>query len=95
MNTVVVWYGHPVRTKQYTKNMNAKHAVKADISFFDIVENDIVQWLGAMVGTFRQLAAKWRRIAFVYDVIGNMVITTSVDARGNLSHRKIWLLQRL
>ena len=32
MNTVLVQYYHPVRTKQYTKNLNTKHAVKAEIS---------------------------------------------------------------
>ena len=55
----------------------------------DINENKIVQWLGETFGIFRRLAAEWRRIAFVYDVIRNMVIATSVDARGDSSHRKI------
>ena len=32
MNTVLVRYGHTLRTKQYTKNPNAKYAVKAKIS---------------------------------------------------------------
>ena len=31
MNTVLVRYGHSLRTKQYTKNPNAKYAVKAEI----------------------------------------------------------------
>ena len=47
----------------------------------DIDENKIVQWLGETFGIFR-LAAEWRRIAFVYDVIGNMAIATSVDGSG-------------
>ena len=44
MNTVLVQYGHPVCTKQYTKKKkkNAKHAVKAEISII----KDIVQRLG-------------------------------------------------
>ena len=32
MITVLVRYGHSVRKKQYTKNPNAKYAVKAEIS---------------------------------------------------------------
>ena len=32
MDTILVRYGHSVRTKQYTKNPNAKYAVKAEIS---------------------------------------------------------------
>ena len=31
INTVLVRYGYSVRTKQYTKNPNAKYAVKAEI----------------------------------------------------------------
>ena len=54
----------------------------------DIDENDIVQWLGETFGIFRRLAAEWRRQTFVYDVIGNVAIATSVDARGESSHRK-------
>ena len=48
----------------------------------DIDENDIVQWLGETFGIFRRLAVEWRRQAFVYDVIGNMAMSTSIDARG-------------
>ena len=40
------------------------------------------------------LAAKLRRIAFVYNVIGNMAIETSVYAKGDLSHRKRRVLRR-
>ena len=54
----------------------------------DIDENKIVQRLGEMFGIFRRLAAEWRRIAFVYDVIGNIAKATSVDARGDSSHHK-------
>ena len=54
----------------------------------NIDENDIFQWLGETFGIFRRLAAKWRRQAFVYDVIGNMAMATSVDAWGDSSHRK-------
>ena len=32
MNTVSVQYGHSVCTKHILKNLNAKHAVKAEIS---------------------------------------------------------------
>ena len=35
----------------------------------DIDENDIVQWLGETFGIFRRLAAEWRQLVFVYDVI--------------------------
>ena len=71
MNTVLVRYGHSVRKKTIYKYQNAKYAVEADIS---------MQWLGDTFGIFRRLAAEWRRIAFVYDVIGYMTIATSVDA---------------
>ena len=60
----------------------------------DIDENNIVQWLGKMFGIFRWLAAEWRRQAFIYDVIGNMAMATSVDARGDSSHRKRWVLRK-
>ena len=59
-----------------------------------IDENNIVQWLGETFGIFRRLAAEWRWIAFVYDIIGNMVIATTVDARGDSSHRKRRMLRR-
>ena len=32
MNTVLVRYGHFVHKKQYTKNLNAKYALKAEKS---------------------------------------------------------------
>ena len=79
MNTVLVIYGHSVRTKQNTKKQNAKYAVKAEISMKTIMFND-----SAKRSAFSQMS----RIAFFYDVIGNMAIATSVDARGNLRHRK-------
>ena len=44
----------------------------------DMNENGIVQWLGETFGILRRLAAEWRRIAFICDVIGNMAIATSV-----------------
>ena len=47
-----------------------------------------------MFDIFRWLAAEWRRLMFVYDVIGNMAIATSVDARGDSSHRKRRALRR-
>ena len=40
MNTVLVQYGHSLRTKQYTKNPNAKYAVKSEISMKTISFND-------------------------------------------------------
>ena len=43
MNTVLVRYSHPVRTKQYTKNPNAKHAVKAEKSMKMISINDLAK----------------------------------------------------
>ena len=50
---------HSVRTIQYTKSLNAKHTVKAEISVKTISVND---------------SAKRSHIppAFVYDFIGNM-----------------------
>ena len=90
MNTVLVRYDHSVRTKQYTKNPNAKHAKKAEISMKTILFSD----LGETFSIFLRLAAEWRRQAFVYDVIGNMAMTTSVDARGDPSNRKRWVLRR-
>ena len=38
--------------------------------------------------TRRNVAAEWRRIAFVHDAIGDMAIATSVHAKGDSSHRK-------
>ena len=81
MNIVLVWFGHSVCTKQYTKNSNAKHVVKVDND-----ENDITHWLGKTFGILSRLAGKWLWIAFVYDVIGNMGIATNVYTRGNSSH---------
>ena len=46
MNTVLVRYGHPVRTKQYTNKTEHKTYSESR----DIDENDIVQWLGEMFG---------------------------------------------
>ena len=40
MNTLLVRYDHSVRTKQYTKNPNAKYAVKAEISIKTISFKD-------------------------------------------------------
>ena len=60
----------------------------------DIDENDIVQWLGETFGIFRRLAAEWRRLMFIFDVTWNMAIATSVDARGDSSHRKRRALRR-
>ena len=60
----------------------------------DIDENKIVQGLVETFGIFRWLAAEWRRIAFVYDVKGNMAIATSIDARGDWSHRKRQVLRK-
>ena len=60
----------------------------------DIDENKIVQWLGETLGIFRRLAAEWRQMAFVYDVIGNMAIATSVGTRGDSSHRKRHVLRK-
>ena len=90
MNTVLVRYGHSLRTKHYTKKTERK--IRSESR--DIDENDIVQWLGEMFGIFRRLAAEWRRLMFVYDVIGNMTIATSVDARGDSSHHKRRVLRR-
>ena len=84
MNTVLVRYGHSLRTKQYTKKPERK--IRSESR--DVDENDIVKWLGETFGIFRRLAAEWRRLMFVYDVIGNMAIATSVDARGDSSHNK-------
>ena len=90
MNTVLVRYGHSLRTKQYTKNPKAKYAVKAEISMKTISFN----YLGETFGIFRRQAAEWRRLMFVFDIIGNMAIATSVDARGDSSHRKRRVLKR-
>ena len=42
MNTVLVRYGHSLRTKQYTKKLELK--IRIESRYID--ENDIVQWLG-------------------------------------------------
>ena len=62
--------------------------------WFASVETKIVKWLGQMFGIFCRLVAEWRQIVFVYDILGNMVIATSVDARGDSSHRKRRVLRR-
>ena len=90
MNTVLVQYGHSVHKKQYTKKPERKICSESR----DIDENKIVQWHGETFGIFRRLAAEWCQIAFVYDVIGNMAIATSVDTRGDSSHRKRRVLRR-
>ena len=91
MNTFLVRYGHSVRKKkQYTKKTNVKYAVKAEISMKTKSFND-----SAKRSAFSsRLAAKWRQMAFVYDVIGNMAIATSVEAKGDSSHYKRWVLRR-
>ena len=91
MNTVLVRYGHSVRKKRYTKIPNAK--ICSESRYID--ENQIVQRDGETFGIFRRLAAEWRRAAFVYNVIGNMAIATSVDGRGDSSHRKRRMLRRM
>ena len=40
MNTVLVRYGHSVRTKQYAKNQYTKYAVKAEILMKTILFDD-------------------------------------------------------
>ena len=87
MNTVLVRYGHFVvqNNIQKTWTQNAKWKNRY------IDEKDIVQWLGKTFSIFCQLAAKWRRIAFVYDVIGNMAILTFVDAVKNKDMAEILL----
>ena len=65
MKTVFVRYGHSVRTKWYTEKLSESR---------NIDENDIVQWIETF-GIFRWLAAGWRLMAFVHDIImiiGNM-----------------------
>ena len=51
-------------------------------------------WVGETFGIFRRLATEWRRIAFVYDIIGNMAMATNADARGDWSNWKRWVLRR-
>ena len=50
MNTVLERYGHSVRTKQFTKNLNAKHAEKAEISMkmISFETFGILRWLAAV-----------------------------------------------
>ena len=60
MNTVLVRYGHPIRNKQ-------KHALNADKSMSTLSFNDSA----IRSAFFRRQVAEWRRIAFVYYVIGN------------------------
>ena len=71
--------------KQYTKKKTERKICSENR---DIDENKIVQWLGEVFGIFRRLATEWRQITFVYGVIGNMAIATSVGDRGDSSHRK-------
>ena len=90
MNTILVRYGHSVRKKNNIQKPERKICSKTR----DIDENKIAQRLGETFGIFRRLAAEWHRIAFVYDVIRDMAIATSVDARGDSSHRKRRVLRR-
>ena len=78
----------------YVKKLYKKPERKICSERRDLDENKIVQWLGKTFGIFRRLAAEWRRKAFVNDVIGDMAIATSVDARGDSSHRKRRVLRR-
>ena len=50
MNTVLVRYGHSVRKEQYTKNLNAKHAVKAEILMKTKSFNDSAKRLAFSAG---------------------------------------------
>ena len=88
MNTVKVRYGHSVRKKTIYEKLERK------ICSESIDENKIVQWLGETFGIFGQLAAQWRQIAFVYDVIEDLAIATSIDARVDSSHHKRRVLRR-
>ena len=49
-NTIFVRYGHSVCTKQYTKNPNTNHAMKAEISMKKILFNGSVKRSGFSVG---------------------------------------------
>ena len=62
MNTVLVRYGHSVRTKRtiYKKLEHKTHSESRDIN-----ENNIVQWLGETFRIFHQLAAEWCQIALI------------------------------
>ena len=50
MNTVLVQYGHSVRIKQYTKILNTKYAVKAEISMKTKPFNDSAKFLAFSAG---------------------------------------------
>ena len=52
MNTVLVRYGHSLRTKQYTKKKTER---KIRSKSRDIDEKDIVQWLGETFGILSRL----------------------------------------
>ena len=54
MNTVLVRYGHSVRTKQYTKKLDRKIRSKSG----DIDENEIIQWLGETFGIFLPVSGR-------------------------------------
>ena len=71
-----------------TRPIVLKPERKARSESRDIDENDIVQWHGETFSIFCRQAAEWHWIVFVYEVIGYMAITTSVDARRDSSRRK-------
>ena len=55
MNTVLVRYGHAVRTKQYTRT-RTQNTQCSESRYID--ENDIVQLLGETFGIFSRLATQ-------------------------------------
>ena len=75
MNTVFSTIWSFCHKKQYTKNPNAKYTVKAEIS--------MKQNRSMTRRNDRHFLPASGRKAFVNDVIGNMAIATSFDARGD------------
>ena len=64
------------------KNLNAKHAVKTEISMKTISINDSAK------RSVISPASGPMTPNSIYDVVGNMAIATNVDTRGYSSHRK-------
>ena len=88
MNTIFERYGHSVRSKQYTKKTNAKHAMKAEISLKTISFSDSAKRLAFSAG----LRPNYANRCLFFDVIWKMAMVTSVDTIDS-SHRKRFVLR--
>ena len=81
MNTILVWYGNSVRTnnlkKTRTQNTQWEQRYGMKNVYRSITRRNV-----------RHFPPTSGQIAFVCDVLGNMGMATSIDARGDSSYHK-------